>query len=485
MISKTILPFTQTPSLENERRRQFMQSTALSAALVASAPLLSFPARASDLGMSDSEEEAATNASSDDYLNYFREALIIALSRVPEVGGILSAVAAFLIPTAGKTAEEKWRELISTMISDALFNEVKAILAGLSDLATDYRNAIDSKDKARIKSRSDAIESHFTRDIRKFMTSGEEIRRLPMFAIAATMHLSILRDMALKGADIGFNAESIKEFKTKLRDRIRLYTEHADKFVAAAIEKARKDNPYKSPANRNQPLSAMLSTQAKLQISVLDFRESWQAFDADRNPSRAKVQLIREIYSPIIGWWGGVNQRAPNEIPNWTHPVSRLERLEIYSRSQSRMPYIYGFYMKYASVSGRISDYLRDLKVGKYVGEKSVIHFDRRHTIGDVTGYHSKALVNASIRLSGGGGARRYGAPQQSSHSQFVAGYKGHCLSSIRSTGEADNGSTDGAMSGCVLGFQLIDQESSKISVGAFEIMAPNLPTHLLDWIAS
>lgn len=466
-----------------------MRRTALGAACIASAPLLAHTGLVDSNGrpLSSSPNDNLPFVSSLDVdmspadspaeVSYtvLRESIIAGLGLVPAVGGLLSLVAAQYLPEPGKSTEQMWREIVDARISDALFRKVQRDLIGLTDATRLYKNAIAAKDPKEIRETSIAVNVAFTTHVPGFQISGEEVSLLPLFAIAASMHLSLLRDIAIKGKDIGLNDASIANYRTELTKNIQTYTQYVDRHVAAGVEKAKSDNPNKgTPATRNQPLHAMLLAKASYQLYVLDFRETWPSFDAVNFPTATKVELKRELLSPIGGWWDS-KSKAPDELPNWKAPTARVKNLTIWAREQWRSSFLMGVSVLYSDGSR--------LETGKKLGNP--LSFDTPWDIDDVQGRYSSGLYNCELRdtatTKGVGVGRQTG---EVNDQRFHYRYPGHRLSSMRSVGEGRDASEE-AMSGCIFGFQLVDQGPRPLSPQAFDLIAPNVAPPLLDWIAS
>ena len=405
-----------------------------------------------------------------------RDAVLASLNLVPTVGGFLSYIGALFIPAAGKTTDQMWREIIDARISEALFKKVQRDLVGLTDAAGLYRKAVSAGSPNEIRETSISVNTLFTGLVPGFQISGEEISTLPLFAIAATMHLSLLRDMAVKGKDLGLNDASIANYQQELKRRIEAYTLYADKYVAAAIDKARTDNPFTSFPTRNQPLHAMLVTKADLQLSVLDLRETWPSFDAVKFPAATRVELTRELLSPIGGWWDP-RSSASNTLPDWKAPTSRLKTLKLWENSQWRTSFLMGASMGYADGSS--------LDTGKQIGTMIPLPPANLENIviDSIKGYFSAGMANL-IFTTKEGKVTRIGRLPEELEPGFEYKYPGHTLSSLRSVGVGWNAGED-AMTGCIFGFQLVDKGPKPISPQAFEQIAPKIAPRLLDWIAS
>lgn len=461
------------------RRRQFLRTSALGVACMASAPLLA----SSDLvssGLVDAFGHPLTNVRNvrsdqgEAWARAMRELLLLYLKLLPE-GGILSHLAALFIPIPGVSAEQLWMTIIDARISDALFRIVRQDLVGLTDIVTLYRNAVTSGDPEEIRETSIAVNVYFTGSLPGFQLPGEEVPLLPLFAMGATMHLSLLRDIVLKGRELGFSDASISNYREELKRRIDSYTQYVDTHVAAGIDKARRDNPnIGTPLTRNQPLSAMLQTKAALQVGVLDMRDTWYAFDATTFPEGTTVKLNREILSPIAGWWDG-QSTAPSEIPIWNPPTDPLILIKVWNQSQWRTSFLAGFSLEYDNDDP-------PLETGRQLGQQLTGQF-RNADIVAVEGYYSAGIFNMIFRTAPDREAIQFGRDREDvTESRYISEYADHRLSSIRSIGEGRSiGAAVNCVSGCIFGFQLIDQEAKPLSSRTLKQIAPVIAPHTFD----
>lgn len=462
-------------SLVDSNRRRFMRTTALGAACMASAPLLA------TTGLADMHGRPLTVAnqlrrSADEWGNLLRDSVLSSLNLVPVVGGFLSYIGALFIPNPGKSPEQLWREILDTRISEALLSLVQRDLVGLSHNTTLYRNAIAAEDKDEIRITSIAVNTVFTQTVPGFQIPREEVAMLPLFAIAATMHLCLLRDIAVKGKELGFNDAALENYRQELRTRIEQYTQYVDAQVEAAVEKAKRDNPNTGvPSTRNQPLSAMLEVKAQLKVSVLDLRDTWYAFDAIRYPGAWQVFINREVLSPICGWWD-LESTAPSTIPDWAWTGSDLRRIDMWNNSQWRTSWLMGF---------RVHNGPRgQVETGKRIGQELTMELQSGEYIHGVEGNYSTGVANMTFLVGPNGTRRKFGRDPEELESVYRNSYPGHILSSLRSVGKGrNNGAAVDAVSGCIFGWRLLNRSAMPISTAAFEQIEPTIAPQLLDWI--
>jgi len=417
----------------------------------------------------------ATDTSGQLY-DLMRESTLGALHQVPAVGGLLSYIGALILPSNGESPEQMWRRYTDQRISETVFALVKADLEGLTDVSRQYRNAVATQDYPRILAECVASKQQFTALIPRFRLQAERIALLPLFVTAATLHLALLRDMALKGREIGFNAESVTDFQKELTQRIDSYTRHVDDVVDAAIAKARMDNPNDgSPGRRNQPLSAMLAEKARLQLEAIDIRDTWYAFDAARFPGRKEVSLMREIYSPIAGWWD-LESRAPDEIPDWHTPGLRINRIEAWVRSQWRTRWLFGLALHYDRTDST-------LQTGEMRGDHLQIDIPTSFWFTAARTRFSAGVARMSLTDTLGR-IQHVGREPEENELSVTSGYAKHGLRSIRSIGKGrSSGAANGAVSGLVYGFGLEKPWPARIQPEAEARVLPVIAPQLREWV--
>lgn len=402
-----------------------------------------------------------------------RNALLAALNLIPVTGGFLSFIGALFIPDPGKSAEELWREYVDQAISEALFRLIQADLEGLSGVADLYRVAVDSGDLSSLGIQSIAANTSFVAAMPGFRLSGEEIALLPLYAVAATMHLALLRDMALKAEELGFDAAYRGVIETKLSDCIRDYTLHVDTHVAAALAKAKADNPnLGTPQTRNQPFAAMLVAKGALQESVIDIRDTWYAFDAVTYPGPVGVRLDREIIY-LAGWWDS-NSTAPDHIPSYPLPTSTISSMEFWEHSYHHQFYLAGVSLDYADGTR--------LRTGEIAGQLTTIDLPANGYVNRVSTHFGSAVERVELGVGSNNVWRTVGIRRTQTAPAIVAPAN-HRLSSMRSAGGATW--TDGKDDcGYIIGFQLVEQVAQPMRVELFDRIAPNIAPRLLDWVS-
>lgn len=448
-------------------RRVFIQRAAAGASVLSTAGLVYAN---DDLPMQD---EVRQSGLAGDIYDVLRESILIGAFAVPVIGGFLSFLGASFIPSSGESPEQMWNRLMRARISDALLRLAQRDLVGLSEVSRLYKIAIESGNSDEIRAQSIAANTQFTAMVPGFQVRGEEAALLPLFAIAATLHLALLRDMVLKGRDIGLSDGLVARYTSEMVVLIRRYTIYVDTHASSTIDKARRDNPNSTVGlAQNMPLSAMLIEKTKYQLTVLDLRDTWANLDPIRYPGKSRIKLDREIFTPVIGWLGRKNSR-PDVIPVWRRPSSPLSSLEVWDRMQWRTRFIFGFDAMYEdgsvmSSGSRISN-SHNVRVGKYINR--------------VTAEATAGVYQMRFRSNDGRWTKvGRDADDDTPIRRFDSSYSGHRLSSIRHVG-IGMGAAEGAVRGCVLGFQLIHPSGAPMSREALNSMAPKIAPQVLKWL--
>jgi|GEM_PF-521881 len=465
-------PAAELDILQDLRKRRFLQSAAGAAlgALLPTVPVFAGGALGSPLAAVGRPPVAPASES---LAGGLRDALLASLNLIPVTGGFLSYIGALFIPPAGKTAEQLWREYADQAVSDALLRLVKADLEGLSSVARLYRDAVESGDFKALGIQSIVANTNLTAAIPRFRLEREEVALLPLYVVAATMHLAVLRDMALKADELGFKPAFTTKIQTQLTRCIAEYTQYVDKQVESSLAKVKADNPnLNTPATHNQPFAALLAAKAGMQLRVIDIRDTWHAFDAVRYPGRVSVRLDREILY-LAGWWDS-NSRAPQVIPSYPRPASEVRRLEFWQHLYRKTLYLAGVSLDYADGTR--------LRSGEIAGKPTTIDMPKGAYIDRVTTYYGSAVQQVDLGMGTQHAWRTIGTHDTQTNPAIVAPAD-HRLSSMRSAGGAQW--TDGKDDcGYVIGFQLVNQIAKPISVALFDRVAPNIAPRLLDWIA-
>ncbi len=409
-------------------------------------------------------------------INVLRALLLATLTKVPTIGAFLTSLGNLFIPLSGQNPEDLWRRYTDARISDTVMALVKADLAGLSEVIVLYREAIRGGNLDTIKAQSIACRTVFAQRLPQFKLAGHEGELLPVFVQAATLQLALLKDMASTGKQIGLVDADIAAIKRDITARISEYQRHVDTFVAEVIDKVRRDNPNDSvPKKRNQPLSAVLEKTTELQLSVNDIRDTWYAFDVEKFPNGTSVELTREVFTPIIGWWDA-KSTPPNQIPDWKAPGSAIRSLEIWNKSQWRTSFLSAFKVNYEDGT--------EVTTGRMAGTRTEINL-RNRSVTRLVAVSSSGIGALVLGLADGGVEAVGRDPEEVIDRTLTSNApKGHRLSSLRSVGEGRN-AAEKTISGFIAGYQLIESKATPLSLECFDEVAPGMPLPVLEWLTS
>jgi len=448
----------------------------MQAAAVASTGLLLPSLRAQSLQVPGldlmDDEQVSRRATDDDVWGPVREALLAGLNLIPVVGGLFSYLGALFIPGAGQTAEQRWRAYTDTQISEALFRLIRADLLGLSNVMQLYRDTVESGDTGAIRTQSVAANTVFVATLPRFQLERARETLLPLFSTCATLHLALLRDMALKAVELGFKESFRQQLLEQQKSTIKRYIAYVDSVAAEAYDKVRRQNG----GSGNSPLSELLIRRNRLQLGALDQRDAWHAFDAEVYPERSPVILDRELYSGVIGRWdgSGLNRKA---IPDWRAPTSALRSVEITLRRVANIEvgFLDGVRMTYADgdelEAGQLAQRSEPLRLAE--GERVLRVRTRWRSI--------QGLVSMELQTSS---SRQYKVGGRENNFDVVddSSLAAHQLSSIRPIGRG-RASARSAAGACILGFQLTNRTYRPISAVQRARVAPTIAPRLMDWV--
>lgn len=230
-----------------------------------------------------------------------RKAVLAGLSKVPEAGGLLAALAGHLWPASG---EDQWarmrREieaLINQKLTDFKVNDVKEALEGLRRVIDNYIRSTRPRSPQANSYPSEKYNSALAvllGSSPRFASEGYELLLLPLFTQMANMHLALLRDGVLHGQSWGWDDEIIEQTRVTLTTQIAEYCDHVQEWYGNGLNKypvpTTGDNK-RAWGNRNHYIRNMT-------LQVLDIAHFWPSF-LPGAPAPAK--LTRELFSDPYG----------------------------------------------------------------------------------------------------------------------------------------------------------------------------------------
>src|ERR1044071_4865416 len=254
-----------------------------------------------------------------DWNNVALQAITAGLDQIPVVGDILSHLVFAFWPPSG---EDVWAEikqnveaLINQQFTEHECHSVQRKLgsaqasSGLIGNLNSYLLSVSPHNNNKMDPQQAWGEAHeqFVNAQAAFQQSGIELLLLPLFAQFANMHLSLLRD----GVQRGWIAED------RLHFRIGSYSDYANKWYQSG---------YKTRANENKGFNYLNEYIQAMQVSVMNFRETWPYFDPTRFPPPVKVSFTNQTYFTITGSLG--RQSGDYTLP--AVPTDQITNIDVY-----------------------------------------------------------------------------------------------------------------------------------------------------------
>ncbi|MGH0945352.1 insecticidal delta-endotoxin Cry8Ea1 family protein, partial [Bacillus mycoides] len=192
---------------------------------------------------------------------------------------------------------------------------------GIQTMGRDYYAALCalSKDpdneetKFRVRQEFNDVEDELKRSMPHFRAEGFEIQMLAMYAQAANLHLTILRDVVRYGKGWGFSQERIDEYYDNqgsarnpgLLQLLSVYTNHCvNWYNKGLVEEYRTGN-----WNRFNDF------RRNMTIMVLDIVAAWPTYDPRLYPLPTESELTRTVYTELLGNTGGTGLTTEGSQP--------------------------------------------------------------------------------------------------------------------------------------------------------------------------
>jgi delta endotoxin, N-terminal domain len=262
-----------------------------------------------------------------------KTAVATALGEIPEVGGLLEGLLEIFWPEPENDVwdqiEQQVEALVQRDLSDSVYRQTQADLTGLMNVLNDYTEyARAGHTPAQSSEHWTAAQEVFNASIPHFRTSGYEVLLLPLWAQAANMHLSLLRDGVLFGRGWGWNDADYSSALRSLQNAIKDYTAWAPRIfglgMAGALAQAGTDY------HNCQPFRAGNEYRAQMIPAVLDLAARWPYFDPTTYPppvSPGDLYLSREIYTDPVGT---ADDSGLFLLP-WQPPAQPISQITVWS----------------------------------------------------------------------------------------------------------------------------------------------------------
>jgi hypothetical protein len=253
-----------------------------------------------------------------DWNNVALQAITAGLDQIPFVGGILSHLVFAFWPPSGEDVwaeiKQKVEALINQSISQDDYDRVQAELgsakdsSGLVGVLQSYLHSVSTNNN-KLDPQTTWTDAHetFINAQSAFQQKGIELLLLPLFAQFANMHLSLLRD----GVQRGWITED------RLQFRIQSYSDYAHHWYQSG---------YSTRAESNQGFNYLNEYVQAMQVSVMNFRETWPYFDPTIFPPPVKVAFTNQTYFTITGSLG--RQSADYTLP--AIPTGQITNIDVY-----------------------------------------------------------------------------------------------------------------------------------------------------------
>lgn len=265
-------------------------------------------------------------------IDYNNAALVVistGLGQVPMVGFALSALVEIFWPSSQQDVwaeiESKVEQLVNQKINDLVYKQVEESLTGLHNNLNEYLWAVqNTQDKNLITQKFNIAHGHFIQELPHFQSKGYELLLLPLFVQFANLHLSLLRDGVLYGADWGWNEDIQQHQCEEIIKTIEQYTSYTDKIYTNALN----DTKSKAPSNKyfTEPFNTINRFTREMTLTVLDFKSLWSYYNPTLYPTPVKIYLDREIYSDVVGT---SDDSGPIQLPS--PPTKSIIKIEVWS----------------------------------------------------------------------------------------------------------------------------------------------------------
>jgi hypothetical protein len=250
------------------------------------------------------------------------------LGMIPEVGSVLSALVYILWPPS---QEDIWSEikdqveaLVDQQISAEVYQQVQQDLQGLQAVIGRFQQAVAAGDNADTMTQWDIVDDAFVQALPHFQAQGYQLSLAPLFAQFVNLHLAVMRDGVLFGAQWGWPAATLQDHSQNLTTTLSQYLKYANQIYeegfATWTGKAAGD--LQGLEHKIEPFKGVNAYTRGMTLTLLDFTNLWKYFDPSVYPNPVSVYLDREIYSDPCGT---ADDSGPIKLPTPpTQPISQI-----------------------------------------------------------------------------------------------------------------------------------------------------------------
>ncbi|MGG3873254.1 insecticidal delta-endotoxin Cry8Ea1 family protein [Brevibacillus laterosporus] len=164
-------------------------------------------------------------------------------------------------------------QFVREQLDNLTYNRVTAELVGLEENIRTFNNQVDDFLENRSGVQPTAIidavntmQQLFVNRMPQFQLREYEVLLLPLFAQAATLHLTFIRDVIIHADEWNIPAAQLQTYKRYLKEYVAKYSNYALKTY---------DNEFRARFYPRETLGNMLNFKTFMTINVLDFVSIW------------------------------------------------------------------------------------------------------------------------------------------------------------------------------------------------------------------
>nr|WP_313507210.1 insecticidal delta-endotoxin Cry8Ea1 family protein [Brevibacillus laterosporus] len=192
---------------------------------------------------------------------------------------------------------EQVEELIDQKITEYARNKALTELKGLGDALDVYQESLeawlenrnDTRARSVVSKQFIALELDFVGAIPSFAVSNQEVPLLAVYAQAANLHLLLLRDASIFGADWGFSSSEISTYYNRQVRLTSQYSDYCVKWYNTGLDKLKGTNSA-SWLKYHQ-------FRREMTLMVLDVVALFPNYNTQTYPIETRAQLTRDVYT--------------------------------------------------------------------------------------------------------------------------------------------------------------------------------------------